>query len=714
MILRIHQRIGAACKVLLAVIVLLSIGVANAQNPAIQNEFLAFIKSQAADLRSADAAPTMSLADWQKRRSQLRQQLETAWGGFPKVHAPLEPRILKTLPRAGYRIESVVFQTLPKIWMTANAYIPDSPGQHAAVLCVHGHWKGAKQDPHVQARCIGLAKLGFFVLAVDALGAGERALGKALGEYHGEMVAATLWPIGRPLSGLQVYENMRAVDYMVSRPEVDANRLGVTGASGGGNQTMYAGAWDERLKAVVPVCSVGNYQAYLGAACCMCEVVPGALEFTEEASVLSLVAPRALMVINATKDSIQFSVGEAQKSVAGARPVFQLYQQDTSLRHTTFESPHDYSQPMREAMYGWMALHLRGEGDGSPIAEPSLVTEEPESLRCYPGNMRPDDWITIPKFAAEEARAILTSRIQPATVADWQLLSDERRRILEKIVLRTTSPTNVTVISGNLQHSVRTTMFSPEPGIRLQLVEYFAAKTPKASPKTDGVSNKPAETVMYLKMDEQDSFATALTDSAVQNGHRLVIVNLRATGKNAFSNDRVGRAIDHNSAEWSLWIGRPLLGQWVQDTRAAITVLSATTMNGPVKVVGCGPAGLVAVCAAAVDDRIDHAVTVGTLSSFVTQMPYKNQRLGTLANGILRDVGDVNELAALIAPRKLTVINPVTAEGHQLTDAELPQTFQSTKTAYSLMNASQNLQTNIEPDINLQLLQILRATTDSR
>ena len=91
---------------------------------------------------------------------------------------------------------------------------------------------------------------------------------------------------------MQVYDNRRAVDYLLTRPEVDGDRLGVTGASGGGNQTMYAGALDERFKAVVPVCSVGNYQAYLQAACCVCEVLPGGLRFTEEGDVLGLVAPR--------------------------------------------------------------------------------------------------------------------------------------------------------------------------------------------------------------------------------------------------------------------------------------------------------------------------------------------------------------------------------------------------------------------------------------
>src|SRR5438045_1105468 len=156
------------------------------------------------------------------------------------------------------------------------------------------------------------------------------------------MTAATLLPAGLPLSGLQVYENTRAVDYLRTRPEVDGDRIGVTGASGGGNQTMYAGAWDDRFKGVVPVCSVGNYQAYLGAACCMCEVVPGALRFTEESGILALTAPRGLMVVNATKDARQFSVGEARKSIAAAEPVFGLYRPPATVRHAVFESPHDY------------------------------------------------------------------------------------------------------------------------------------------------------------------------------------------------------------------------------------------------------------------------------------------------------------------------------------------------------------------------------------
>ena len=151
------------------------------------NAFLQFVKKRAAALRALERTPE-TLVEWQTQRTTIRKKLLRAWGGFPEEKCELKPRILGTEKREGYRVERIIFQTMPSVWMTANAYVPDAPGRRPAVLCVHGHWSGAKQDRTVQARCIGLAKLGFFALAVDALGAGERGIDKALGEYHGEMV----------------------------------------------------------------------------------------------------------------------------------------------------------------------------------------------------------------------------------------------------------------------------------------------------------------------------------------------------------------------------------------------------------------------------------------------------------------------------------------------------------------------------------------------
>ncbi len=399
-----------------------------ADEPGGGDAYLAFVRARAVALRAGDAPPR-SLADWTDLRPEIRRRLARALGPVPGPPPPLDPANHGTLDRDGYRVEKVTFQTLPGVRMTANLYLPKSSGRHPAILAVHGHWRGAKQDPVVQARCIGAAKLGFAVLAVDAFGAGERAVGKALGEYHGEMTAATLFPTGQTLAGLQVYENARALAYLATRPEVDAARVGVTGASGGGNQTMYAIAMIDGLKAAVPVCSVGNYQSYLGTACCLCELVPGALTFTEEWGVLGLAAPKPLMVVNATRDALQFSVAEARKTIAGLEPLYRLYGSPRNLRHAVFESGHDYNRAMREAAYGWFTHHLAGRADGAPIAEPAIQTEDPEALRCFPGDTRPDDFVTLPKYAAAEGRRLLAQGpSRPTPLRGRRMQSDAARR----------------------------------------------------------------------------------------------------------------------------------------------------------------------------------------------------------------------------------------------------------------------------------------------
>jgi cephalosporin-C deacetylase-like acetyl esterase len=654
-----------------------------AQAPAErQQEYLQFIKAQAAALRASDQPPA-TRQDWERQKETIRANLAQAWGwdAFPKTPCPLEPKVLGVLQRDGYRVEKIIFQTLPGVWMTASAYVPDKPRAERpgdklpALLAVHGHWRGARLDPVLQKRCIGPAKLGYFVLAVDAFGAGERGLSKELGEYHGEMVAATLFPVGLPLSGIQVYENMRAVDYLLTRPEVDGKRIGITGASGGGNQTMYAGAWDERFGAVVPVCSVGNYQAYLGPACCMCEVVPGALRFTEEWGVLGLTAPRGLMVVNATKDGIQFSVGEAKKSLAKVEPIYKLYGRDAFVRHAIFDWQHDYSQAMREALYGWLALNLKGEGDGSPIPDPPMKTEAPVTLRCFPGDTRPADWMTIPKFAAREGRKLAGERKQAADAETWKGQARERRIALEKVLggFPKSTPAGAAIKKSGQFASYT---FLSEPGITLEASQQGTGKTERLAIVLDLAGAEKAA---------QSAEAKALS----ADGWSVVTIDLRAIGKLARPGDQIGRAADHNTAQWALWIGRPLLGQWVHDARRLLDELPDVKQASRIAVVGRGPAGVVALCAAALDPRITEIACVDMLASYVTDVPYQDQRVGILVPGILREVGDVADVAALCAPRKVTIRGGVSGGGKQLSAEELRTQFAGADRVWRMLGAAE-------------------------
>jgi len=649
------------------------------------------MRTYAKALHDKDAPPA-SRKDWEEPRKRLREAMFAAMGSLPDKACPLEPKEVGVLKRDGYRIEKLLFQSRPDVWVTANAYVPEGgKAKLPAMLVVHGHWAGARRDPVVQARCLGLVKLGFFVLAVDAFGSGERYTKPAPGTYHGALYGSTLWPAGLTLLGCQVYDNRRAVDYLLTRPEVDGDRLGITGASGGGNQTMYAGALDERFRAVVPVCSVGTYQAYLHAACCVCEVLPGALRFAEEGDVLSLVAPRALLVINATRDGFQFSVGEAEKSIARARPVFKLLGAEAKLKHATFESPHAYNQAMRETMYGWMALWLRGEGEGKPVPEPKHDVEKPEDLAVFPDDKRPRGFLYPPGLAAREANTMLAkfAGLKADHAEDWESTAVFMRTQLRKQVLGDfPAPPKAAAKTGEIEKAgdfaTLPLTVSPEPDLPVPVLHRYKP----------GVKGKQPACVLLHLEGKSAALKHPLAAALLDAGWAVSAPDLRATGDTKPAGDAVVGAPDHTSAEHALWMGRPLLGQWVFDVQCLLDwlLLQPGLDRRRFAVVGIGQAGLVALCAGGLlDDRVNAAVTVDAPTSYVSGEAYPTgTHMGLLAPGLLR-VGDVPHLAALAAPRRLIVAAGVSPAGKALGEKALKEAYAFTASVYKLHKADAKL-----------------------
>lgn len=650
-------------------------------NPSTIDEF---IREQAQTLRANDKAPTSKEA-WATRRQQLREQFRTALGPMPEKACDLQPTILGILPRDGYNIERLVFQSRPDVWVTANAYVPAlKEGQKVpAVLVVHGHWRGARRDPVVQARCLGLVKLGFFVLAVDAFGAGERYTNPAEGTYHGALYGSTLWPLGYSLLGMQVYDNMRAVDYLQTRKEVNG-KFGITGASGGGNQSMNAGAFDERFAAVVPVCSVGTYQVYLRAACCVCEVLPNALTFTEEGDILGLVAPRALMVTSATKDAIQFSPGEAVKSLERAKAIFELQGVGSKVKHVIVESGHDYNRPMREAMYGWMTLHLKGEGEGTPIAEPAHTLEKWADLGCYPNSAdRPKGFLTPPLFAAQVGRELVAkaNKLAPTHPEMWEATANMLRTDVKKalggieVVKASELATGDHIQKDGVPAWTET--MRGEGGMPLTVQWYGLGKTGTAI-------------LLHLGGSEEASKHPAVAGLLGQ-GYRVAIPDLRGVGKTKPKVDAIGGAPDHNSAEHGMWIGRPLLGQWITDT-ITIAHTIPQVMRQARLLVGIGPAATIALGSAVfAPERFDAIVAMQPMASYITEGPYAaGTPMGLLAFGVLQSV-DVPHLAALAAPKRLSIVGGNNSQGKPLNEKELQEAFTFTTNVYKTVKQAERL-----------------------
>jgi hypothetical protein len=336
---------------------------------------------------------------------------------------------------------------------------------------------------------------------------------------------------------------------------------------------------------------------------------------------------------------------------------------------------------MRDAMYGWMKKHLAEEGTGDPLPEPELKTVDPESLRCFPGDSRPDNFMTIPRFAFREARRLLEIRKPVTNAEEWQQQSQTMRRTLrEKTLGRSPAESKLDLtIKPASDNASRTIQFSPEPGLTL-----VANQRPAAGVRV----------ALLLDLAEGErAGGQPLAAELMRAGWSVVTLDLRATGRLAQPGDKIGRAPDHNTGEWAMWIGRPLLGQWVVDVRKTLDAISAAPAKPPeeIAVIGNGPAGVVAICAAAVDERIQRVAAVNMLASFVTDVPYEGQRLGILAPGILRDVGDIPHLLSLVAPRRVVLAGGVSGGGKALAADELQVAHQPAADVWKILRSPTEL-----------------------
>jgi len=619
-----------------------------------------------ARLRGSDSPPA-TREEARRRAREIRKRIrEAEQDALPAKKCPLDPQVLGVLERDGYRVERLIFQTRPGCYATSTVYVPTGlKGRIPAVLNVHGHWAGARRDPVVQSRCIGLAKLGFVTLTLDAWGAGERGTQQGRNEYHGGLLGASLWPVGTPLHGLQLWDNIRALDYLQTRPEVEGKRLGCTGASGGGNQTTYLSAFDERVRCAVPVCSVGTYRDYLKIACCVDEVLLGGLTFAEEGDLLGIVAPRPLMVITASRDAYHFGPVSSGEAVDRARGYFRAHSAEDHLRQVIFESGHDYNRPMREAMYGWMTRWLKEEGDGSPIPEPAFRTDDPEALRCFAPESRPAKIMTTVRWVQEHAARLAGAPKLPSRPSAWDGERRRRKEALAEVLWPRSPHVRSTPALDGLT-------LIPEPGVRipLALLPYGGQR---AGPETAAILLHPRGRRAALE--------TALARTLSLGGVLVYAPELRGCDELTLAGQALGNDIpDHNIVEWSLWIGRPLLGQWVRD---ALDLRGALSRQGVERFVVAGwrEGGLAAILAAALDDEIRGVAALEPPATFVSDVAPHQVRMVAFQPDLLT-IGDVPHLAALSAPRPVLLADPVRLDGMSVPRSELDALYAWPRSVY--------------------------------
>ena len=307
-------------------------------------------------------------------KENLIKNLWKAFGWKPEKKTDLHARITGKTDMGDYIIEKLLFESMPGVYVTANVYVPKNvPFPAPAILCPHGHWDTGTFHPVVQSRCIGLAKLGYIVLIPDKWGYGER-------EYTDHHDTYFLYPTGITLEGLQIWDNMRAVDYLLSRDDVDSERIGITGASGGGNQTMYTGCLDPRIKVVIPTASMCTFKGlFFRGIGCVCENTPNILRFADLWDVSIATAPKPLLYNNTVLDPI-FPISAAREAFYETKKIYNMLGIEDKIRKVETFAKHDYNKSQREATYGWFDHWLKNM--------PGYHTEEPE-FGTLPGRAEP-------------------------------------------------------------------------------------------------------------------------------------------------------------------------------------------------------------------------------------------------------------------------------------------------------------------------------------
>ncbi len=357
-------------------------------------------------------------ADAQAYVKRVRELARECFGPFPE-RTPLNARTVGRLERDVYDIEKVVFESRPGLMVTGNLYLPKggSGGKRPGVLGLCGHSSDGKSANPYQSFCQGLARKGYVVLIIDPIGQGERlqylnAEGKSavgIGVMEHLLGGNQQFLTGEFFGSWRAWDAMRAMDYLLERPEVDPKRIGVTGNSGGGTMTTWMCALEDRLTMAAPGCFVTTFRRNLEN-----ELPQDTEQHPPKALALGLdhddflacMAPKPLVILAQEQDF--FDVRGAQETYGRLKRLYKLLGHEENVSLFIGPRPHGYHQENREAMYAWFNKAAGVEADGK---EPELTLESEQALWCMPkGQVGLEGSKPMQAFTREQSRALASAR----------------------------------------------------------------------------------------------------------------------------------------------------------------------------------------------------------------------------------------------------------------------------------------------------------------
>ena len=579
-----------------------------------------------------------SADDLEKLKQNVRLRLAEMWGPLPAERTPLNARELGAIPQDDYVIERIVFESRPQFFVTANLYRPKQVEKRLpAILFPPGHAaEGKAYEPYQQFGILG-ARYGFVVLIWDPIGQGERLqlwdaaknaslAGPSTAEHR--VLGNQCYLLGLNLMQYRVWDASRAIDYLETRADVDAERIAMAGSSGGGMETMQFAALEPRIKAAIPVSAVATFRAKTEA---LLIADPEQILYStlrngiDHPELLAAFSPRPLMVGAPTQDFIP--IDAARETFNAAAQAYGLVDAGGKLRLAETNDKHGMNQQLREAAIDWLLRWLTDKSQ-RVIERPAKIVAAQE-LRCTASGQAADTPGAVSVLTLNRAYAakIAPARNVPAMPSEFEIYKSQ------------------------VVHRVREITQIGDPKPELGVV------VPDRVFQVGAFARGEALVVAEQGMNDPE-VRREVIDPIVAAGYQVIAVDVRGWGETTPQLPDFDVSFDWENffAYRGLEIGRPLLGQRVKDL---LTAAPKRLQRREWLVVGVGAGALVAAHAAALEPRISQLITVGGLLSYRSLLddPLTKQPFSSFLPGVVGSY-DVRDLYAALAPRRTLVINP--------------------------------------------------------
>jgi cephalosporin-C deacetylase-like acetyl esterase len=596
-----------------------------------------------------------------KRGDAFRIWLTASMGGWPEK-TPLRPRITGVLNREGYRIEKLVFESRPGFRVTANLYIPAGSGPFPALLGLAGHGEAGKADPVYQHVWVSMARRGVVVLAYDPPGQGERldfmdssthksTVGEGTPEHNAEGAQCLL--TGSSFAAYEIWDGIRAVDYLVTRKEVDGRRIGVAGNSGGGTQAAYLLALEPRLSVAVISCFMTTWERLWKN--------PGPQDAEQNfpgfvaagwdlSDFLLAAAPRPVLITAAVRDF--FPIAGARAVAEEQRRIYRVLGHPENAGYFEFDDTHGWSQPRREAAYRWLERNF-GLPATSPAEKP-VNPEPPAALSVTPTGQLGDSFGGETVWSLNRRRAeVQSSRRRALPIHNVEEL---RALIAQSIGFGSTprAPAwrSVANINGQDWHGEKL-LIESERGTEL--------------PALLLVPNKGAPGGVSLIVHEGGKNAgLPAAMRALRSGRAALCLDVRGTGQLSAKRSPTDSVGEYQLAWKALLLGRTLVGMQTLDIIQAVAAIKKHPgfENLPVGLHAMGKTGVPAQLAGALSPRFSSVSVEGSIGSWLefAQAQRHVNLFGLVVPGVLDDF-DIPDLLHLYRPGVLHVMLPVHPDG---------------------------------------------------